>query len=488
MPSKILINAVDSEECRIAKLTDNRLSEFNIETASHEITMGNIYKGIVSRVEPSLQAVFVDYGAPKNGFLQKSDIHPDYFIDDPSGNQTLNKIMKRGQELIVQVTNDPAGKKGAMLTTYISLPGRYTILMPGSKTRGISRKITDEKERNRLKEIIGSLNIPEDYGVIVRTAGNHATKTVIGKDIRYLMRLWKSIKKAAMQEKGPALLHRERSLAIRAVRDSFTPDVKEILIDDEGVFNEVRKFIRMIAPQQQRIVKLYTGDRPIFAQYNIEEQIASVFDSRVALASGGSIVIEQTEALVSIDVNSGKATQKKSMEATALSTNMEAAAEIARQLRLRDMGGLIVIDFIDMRDSRNKKKVEQELKKHLKDDRARTKVGRISVFGLLEMSRQRIRPSVQSINSVVCSHCKGKGVIQSVESLSLAFMRKLRIETLKEGIRRVECSLPPDVALYVLNHKKPDLLELEKRRNIEVSVNIDQTLLPDESRITVVRE
>lgn len=483
MTTKILINAVDPEECRIATVTDNRLEEFHVETSAREITQGNLYKGVVSRVEPSLQAVFVDYGAERNGFLQKQEIHPDYFQDDPSGGQSLKNIMKRGQELIVQVTNDPVMEKGAMLTTYISLPGRSTVLMPGNKNRGVSRKITDETERTRLKKIVEGLDIPEDYGLIVRTAGQGANKTTISKDVRYLMRLWKNIKKKAMEEKAPALLYKERNVAVRAIRDSFTTDVKEILIDNDAVYNQVKEFIQIISPQHKKIVKRYSADKPIFTKYQLEEQIASIFDNRVKLKSGGSIVIEQTEALVSIDVNSGKATQKSSIEATALQTNLEAAEEAARQLRLRDFGGLIVIDFIDMRDRKHKSKLEQTLKNELKADKARTKVGRISAFGLLEMSRQRIRPSIRYLNFEPCKYCQGKGVIQSVESLALGFLRRLRLETVKSGISCVRGYLPPDVAAYLLNRKKRELLEVEMRRNISISIQADGSLLPGDSRI-----
>ncbi|MFW5936982.1 MAG: ribonuclease E/G, partial [Desulfosalsimonas sp.] len=276
MTSKILINAVDPEECRIATVTDNRLEEFHVETTAREITQGNIYKAVVSRVEPSLQAVFVDYGAEKNGFLQKQEIHPDYFQDDPSGNQSLKNIMKRGQELIVQVTNDPIMDKGAMLTTYVSLPGRNTVLMPGNKNRGVSRKIIDETERKRLKKIVEGLDLPEDYGLIVRTAGQGANKTAVSKDVRYLMRLWKNIKQKAVDEKAPVLLYKERNIAVRAIRDSFTTDVKEILIDDDTVYQQVKEFIQIISPQHKKLVKRHSADKPIFTKYQLEEQIASI--------------------------------------------------------------------------------------------------------------------------------------------------------------------------------------------------------------------
>jgi len=481
MSSKILINALDSEECRIATVLNNRLEEFQIETTAREVSQGNIYKGVVVRVEPSLQAVFVDYGAEKNGFLQKNEIHPDYFLDDPSGSQNLKAIIKNGQELMVQVTKEPFMKKGAMLTTFISLPGRHTVLMPGGKGVGVSRKIEDEEERKRIKEVMATL-LPEGFGVIVRTAGVECNKTTLSKDFKYLMRLWKTVKQG-VKEPAPVLLHKEQTLAQRVIRDYFTPDVTEILIDDESVYNEIREFIKMISPQQLKIVKQYKGDKPIFSKHQLEEQIASIFESRVNLKSGGSIVIEQTEAMVSIDVNSGKATQKDSIEQTALQTNIEAAQEIARQLRMRDFGGLIVIDFIDMRDRKNNLKVEKEIKAELKKDKARTKIGRISAFGLLEMSRQRIRASIQSINSTPCRHCRGKGVVPSVESLGLNFLRRLRLETLKEGDAAIRGRVPAEVASYLLNRKKKELLEMEIRREVCITIEADSAMIPGESEI-----
>ncbi|MBW2594154.1 MAG: Rne/Rng family ribonuclease, partial [Deltaproteobacteria bacterium] len=327
MSSKILINAVDSEECRIAKVKDSHLEEFHIENAAKEVTHGNIYKGIITRVEPSLQAVFVNYGAERHGFLQKHEIHSDYFRDNPSGGRSIQNIVKRDQELLVQVTKDPIMKKGAMLTTYISLPGRYTVLMPGGKTRGISRKIEDETERNRLKKIVGKLKLPEEFGLIVRTVGINSTKTLLDKDMRYLMRLWKNINKQGISKQAPALLYKERNLAIRSIRDHLTPEITEILIDDQTVYNEIKEFVQLIAPKQNKIVKLHKDPKPIFTKHQLETQIASIFESRVSLPSGGSIVIDQTEALVAIDVNSGKATQKKSIEQTALLSNLEAAEE-----------------------------------------------------------------------------------------------------------------------------------------------------------------
>jgi ribonuclease E len=483
MTTNILINALNSEEIRIANTKDSKLEEFHIETTSREILHGNIYKGIVTRVEPSLQAVFVEFGAERHGFLQKHEIHSDYFQDNHSGDSSIKNIIKPGQELLVQVTKDPIMKKGAMLTTYISLPGRYMVLMPGSKTQGISRKIEDEAERKRLKELISKLSIPEGFGIIVRTVAGNCTKTSLTGDLRYLLRVWKSIKDKALQEPAPVLLYKERNIVLRSIRDYLTVDVSEILIDNEAVYQEVREFIDLIAPKQAKMVKLYKGAKPIFTKHQLETQIESIFKSQVHLKSGGSIVINPTEALVSIDVNSGKATQRTSVEQTALLSNLEAAEEIARQLRLRDLGGLIVIDFIDMRDAKHKMEVERALKANLKTDKARTKVGRISQFGLLEMSRQRIRPSIEYSTYIPCPHCQGRGVIPSNETLGLSFLRKLSLETLKETITSARGIVPTAVADYLLNKKRRELLDLESRREIAITIEADHTLAPGESKV-----
>ncbi len=483
MSSKILINAIDHDECRIAKVKDSKLEEFHVESSSREITQGNIYKGVITRIEPSLQAVFVDYGAERHGFLQQHEIHSDYYQDSANGHRSLRQLVKKGQELMVQVTKDPIMKKGAMLTTFISLAGRHLVLMPGTENRGISRKIEDEKERQRLKEIVHSLQLPEGFGAIIRTAGINSTKTQITKDLRYLLRLWKNIKASVMKVETPSLLYKERSLVVRSIRDNLTPDVSEILIDDPEAYKEALDFIKIASPKQTKIVKLYKGDKPIFSKFQLEKQIASIFESRVTLPSGGSIVIEQTEALVSIDVNSGKATQKDSIEKTALQTNLEAAEEIARQLRLRDLGGLVVIDFIDMRDAKNNLKVEKALKEQLKSDKAKTRTGKISRFGLMELSRQRIRPSIEYGSHIQCKCCRGRGVIPSPETLGLAFMRKLSLEALRAKGPQLTGIVPTDVASYLLNKKRREILELESRRNLSITIEASDDLQPGEDRI-----
>lgn len=311
MTSKILINAVDPEEVRLAIVKDCRLEEFHIESAAREILHSSIFKGVITRIEPSLQAVFVDFGAERHGFLQRQEIHSDYFQDPPTNGHSIQNLVKRGQELVVQVTKDPIMKKGAMLTTFVSLPGRHAVLMPGSSNRGISRKIDDETERNRLKEIIDKLDLPDGFGLIIRTAGQGCTKTMLSKDVRYLLRLWKDITERAVNAQAPCALYKDRNLAVRSIRDHFSADIKEILIDDESVHHEVKDFLRIISPKQTGIVKLHKSDKPIFTRFQLEDQIATIFNNRVGLKSGGSVVLERTEALVAIDVNSGKGTQKK---------------------------------------------------------------------------------------------------------------------------------------------------------------------------------
>jgi ribonuclease E len=483
MSVKILINAIDPEECRVAKVKANKLEEFYIESAAREITQGNIYKGIISRIEPSLQAVFIDYGAERHGFLQKHEIHSDYYQDSEGGDHSIGKMVKRGQEVMVQVTKEPFMRKGAMLTTYISLAGRHLVLMPGSDKLGISRKIEDEEERRRLKDLVDKLKPPEGFGLIVRTVGTSSTKTLLARDLKYLLRLWKTIKQSVMKEPAPALLYRERDLVLRSIRDYFTPEVNEILIDDPSVYHEVKEFIKIISRKHHKIVKLYKGARPIFTKFEIENQIAPIFESRVTLKSGGSIVIEQTEALVSIDVNSGKSTHEKSIEKTAFLTDLEAAEEAARQLRLRDLGGLIVIDFIDMQEPKHRSEVERRLRSCTAEDKAKTKVGKISRFGLLEMSRQRIRPSIEFGSYHPCRHCQGKGLVASTETLAVGFLRKLSLETLKPGITSVKGIVPVDVADYLLNKKRKELAVLEERRSLSVEIEGAQSMTPGDSKI-----
>ncbi len=483
MTNKILINAIDPGECRIARVKNCQLEEFHIESTSRKTIHGNIYKGTITRIEPSLQAAFIDFGAKRHGFLQKHEIHSDYYQDNPSVNLTIQNIVKKGQELLVQVSKDPIMKKGAMLTTYISLPGRYVVLMPGSINRGISRKIEDEEERRRLKDILPKLNMREGYGIIIRTAGFGATKTMLTSDIQYLTRLWENIKKYALTVTSPETLYEEKNIAIRSIRDYFTSDVTEVLIDDEEVKKEVKDFIGVISPKHKKIVKIHKSEKPIFTKFQLEEQIASIFENKVYLKSGGSVIIEQTEALVAIDVNSGKGTRQKTIEETALVTNLEAAEQIGRQLRLRDMGGLIVIDFIDMRDRNNIAEVEKNLKASMKSDKAKTKIGKISKFGLLEMSRQRLRPSIQFSSFEPCTYCSGKGQIPSVETQGLSFLRKLKLGSLKDHLENVKVMLPLELADFVLNKKRKEISEIEFARNINITIKATNKMRPGQMDI-----
>ena len=483
MNRKILINALDPDESRIATIVDNKLDQFHIETAAKQVTQGNIYKGVVTRMEPSLQAVFVDYGAEKNGFLQKNEIHSDYFQEVEANEKALFNLIKKGQEMIVQVTKNPINQKGAMLTTFISLPGRFGVLMPGNTTKGVSRKIDEESERKRLVGILKNMKIPDGFGMIVRTAGKNATKTMLTADLKYLMRVWKEIDKRAMKDEAPSLLYREQTLAVRSLRDYFTTDITEILIDSPETFKEVQDFIGMIAPKQMNIVKMYKGEKPIFSKYQLEEQISSIYKREVPLKSGGCLVIEQTEAMVTIDVNSGKSTKKKNIEETAYHTNLEAAEEVTRQLRLRDMGGLIVVDFIDMKERKHKAEITKNLKKYLKADKAKTKVGGITTFGLLEMSRQRIRHSITYGSYEPCIHCNGRGMTPSVETQSMAFLRQLNLKTLKTDINQVNCFLPREVAYYILNTKREELMDIESKRKVAITIEIDPEMVSGQSRI-----
>lgn len=485
MTTKILINALDPDEHRIATIKDNKLEQFHIETTAKQVTQGNIYKGVVTRVEPSLQAVFVNYGEDKNGFLQKNEIHKDYFQEVSSSDKSLFNLIKKGQELIVQVTKDPISSKGAMLTTLISLPGRLSVLMPGNTTKGVSRKISDEKERKRLVNIVKKIKVPEGFGMIVRTAGKNANKTQLTADLRYLMRVWKNIDKKAIKNPAPSLLYREQTLAVRSLRDYLTSDVKEILIDSPDIYKDVKDFINIAAPKQKNIVKLFKGEKPIFTKHQLEDQIASIYKKEVQLKSGGFLVIEQTEALVSIDVNSGKSTKKKNIEETAYHTNLEACEEVARQLRLRDMGGLIVVDFIDMREKRHKAEITKNMKKHLKSDKAKTKVGGITQFGLLEMSRQRILHSITFGSYETCRHCKGRGQTPSVETQGLAFLRQLHLRTIKPDVKEAKGIVPTDVAVYLLNKKREELLQIETKRDVLVSIEGDSNMVSGDSKIMV---
>lgn len=476
----MLINASHPEENRVAIVVDGILSELDIEIAGQEQTKGNIYKAVVVRVESGLQAAFVDYGAEKLGFLQIGEIHPNLLPkrDDSKGRPRINDILHRGQEILVQIVKEERGNKGAALTTNLSVPGRYMVLMPDSSTKGVSRKIQDDPERKKLKRTMAELNLPERMGYIVRTAGIGKEKEELRRDFDYLVRLFEGIVARKDQVKAPAQLYQESNLVIRSIRDYFSAEMDEVLIDDQKVYQETRDFFDLVMPEHSNLVKSHRERRPIFSRYQIEEQIDALAKNQIPLPSGGSIVIDQTEALVAVDVNSGKMSSESGIEATAAKTNLEAAFEVGRQLRLRDLGGLVVIDFIDMRDRKHIREVEQELRKSLKDDKAKVTVGRISQFGLMEMSRQRLKPTLSVGSYLECPHCLGKGRIKSAENQAVSLLRQIHAAASKGHIGHIEASVPIDVANDLLNSKRKSLVELEKRLNLKISIIGRVDLLP----------
>src|ERR1700740_699852 len=416
---RMLVNATQEEELRVALVDGQKLFDLSIELPSREQKKANVYKGRISRIEPSLEACFVDYGAQRHGFLPLKEVSKEYFRQQPQGGRmNIRELLAEGQDLIVQVEKEERGNKGAALTTFISLAGRYMVLMPNNpRAGGVSRRIEGE-DRANLKEVMDHLNCPEDMGLIIRTAGMGRDAEELQWDLDYLLQLWKAIEDAAGTRAAPFLIYQESKLIIRALRDYLRNDIGEVLIDREDLHEDAREFMQQVMPQNLRKLKLYKDTVPLFSRFQIETQIENAFDRSVRLPSGGSIVIDQTEALTSIDINSSKATKGADIEETAFNTNCEAAVEVARQLRLRDAGGLIVIDFIDMDSPRHQREVEEKLKDALRHDRARVQVGRISRFGLLEMSRQRLRPSLGESTQLVCPRCDGHGRVRSVESLS----------------------------------------------------------------------
>jgi ribonuclease E len=492
MSRQMLINADDREEYRLAIVSEQKLEEFFVETTTREQTVGNIYKGVVANIQPSLQAAFVDFGTEKNGFIQLHEVHPEYYQKETvaeKGRVRIQDVLRVGQELMVQVVKEAVLPKGAFLTTYVSLPGRYLVLMPGSKHGGISRRIEDEEQRQQLREIIAQLSVPEDIRLIVRTAGENQSKRELGRDFRYLFRLWENIKATAQKASAPAMLYRERDLTIRAVRDYFTTDIKNIFVDNKEIYKRVRDFMGIVSPRHRWVVKLYKEKRPIFAKYQLEDQIETIYRNRVPLKSGGFLVIDTTEALVAVDVNSGRSRREKEMEETAFKTNLEAATEVPRQLRLRDLGGLVVIDFIDMKDRKHIREVEKVLREEFKKDKARTDVGRISKFGLLEASRQRLRPSVQSASHVPCDRCGGTGMVRATEASAVAYLRRIWLELSRNPeVKEVRASFSPEVATYLLNKKRADLLKLETRYGATIHIETRPEIVPGNGHLDFVRQ
>jgi len=481
-PRKMFVNAADPEVFRVAIVEEGHIEELALESASREPTKANIYKGIVVNIEPSLQASFVNYGGERHGFLPLSEVHPDYYQEKPQNRaQTkIQRVLRKGQELIVQVYKEESATKGAYLSTYISLPGRRLVLLPQQTHLGVSRKIEKEEERQRLKDLAQKLGLPPEMGLIVRTAGETAKTLELGKDMKYLLKLWETINQNATGQPAPCLLHRDLDLITRTVRDYFSPDITTILVDNVEVYQTLRTFILEISPRHVHTLKLYKDNLPIFTRFQLEDQIDRIYSERVPLKSGGTIVINPTEALVSIDVNSGRCTSQKEIEDTALKTNLEAADEVARQLRLRDLGGLVVIDFIDMKDRKHQKEVEQALKHSLKKDKARVTVGTLSKFGLLELSRQRLRPTAEVSAYTICPACQGRGRIKRVDTLSLSLLRQISTQVAQGQIQEVRASVPLEVSNFLLNKKRKDIHNLEEHYHLKIVVLPKEGLGPEE--------
>ncbi|MDY7561318.1 ribonuclease E [Pseudomonas sp. CCC3.2] len=467
---RMLINATQPEELRVALVDGQRLYDLDIESGAREQKKANIYKGRITRIEPSLEAAFVDFGSERHGFLPLKEISREYFKKAPEGRVNIKDVLTEGQEVIVQVEKEERGNKGAALTTFISLAGRYLVLMPNNpRAGGISRRIEGE-ERNELREALNGLIAPADMGLIVRTAGLGRSSEEMQWDLDYLLQLWTAIKEASLDRSAPFLIYQESNVIIRAIRDYLRQDIGEVLIDSVEAQEEALTFIRQVMPQYASKIKLYEDSVPLFNRFQIESQIETAFQRVVELPSGGSIVIDPTEALVSIDINSARATKGSDIEETALQTNLEAAEEIARQLRLRDIGGLIVIDFIDMTPAKNQRAVEEKVRESLEADRARVQVGRISRFGLLEMSRQRLRPSLGESSGIVCPRCNGTGIIRDVESLSLAILRLIEEEALKDRTAEVRAQVPIPVAAFLLNEKRNSITKIELRTRARIVI------------------
>jgi ribonuclease E len=529
MPKRMLIDAAHAEETRVVVVDGSRIEDFDFESQNRKQLRGNIYLAKVTRVEPSLQAAFVEYGGNRHGFLAFNEIHPDYYQipladreallreeaeeaddhhpravddedededadeDDVVGDEVarrhrriarrykIQEVIKRRQIMLVQVVKEERGTKGAALTTYLSLAGRYGVLMPNTaRGGGVSRKITTATDRKRLKSLVQELGVPQGMGLIVRTAGAKRTKAELKRDYEYLMRLWENIRDRTLHSIAPALIYEEEDLVKRAIRDMFDKDIEGVWVEGDAAFRDARDFMRMLMPSQAKKIQHYNEPTPLFVQAKVEDHLAQIYSPVVALKSGGYLVINQTEALVAVDVNSGRSTRERNIEATALKTNMEAAEEAARQLRLRDLAGLIVIDFIDMDESKNNRAVEKKLKEALEDDRARVQMGKISGFGLMEISRQRRRSGVLEGTTHVCEHCKGVGRVRSTESSALAVLRAVEVEAVKSGGGAVTLRAPSAVALYVLNEKRAYLERLRQTHGLAVTVVVDDSLAHDE--------
>jgi len=488
---KLLINTDEPEECRIALIENGRVEAFYVETVLHTQTKGNIYKGKVVSIEPSLQAVFIDIGEGKNGFLSFNDIHPEYFRGNEANHHwkdlDMAKALRKGDEMLVQVVKEAVANKGASMTTFLSLPGRYLVLMPGSDSAGISRKIESESQREKLRSLIDSLELPEGVGYIVRTASKDITKTAVSEDLRYLLNHWAEIKERGQKLPSPSLVYKEQDIISRFLRDQYTPNIVEILVDNEDVLSKVQSFLDLIPGRKKTVARLHAGTQPIFNNYQVEKQIEQIFQPSVNLPSGGSIVITPTEALVAIDVNSGRTSKDKNFEESIFLANMEAAEEMARQLRLRDLGGLIVVDFIDMREAKHVREVEKKVKLSMKPDRAKVDLSRISKFGLMQISRQKLASPVQRGTYHICEHCQGRGMVRSLETLVLVYLRRIQTVVVRREVKRIECRLPMAVAQYLLNKKRAELAELEGRYEVSINITGELAMAPDDGQVEVFK-
>jgi ribonuclease E len=486
MSREMLINVAESEECRVAIVEDGSLEELYVERASVSSHVGNIYKGRVVNIESGIQAAFIDCGTGKNGFLHISDLHPRYFAGADSNftesvgrrkslkeRLPIQNCLHKGKELIVQVTKEGMNTKGPTLSTYLALPGKFLVMMPWMRKLGISHKIEDDNERVRLRQILDESRPPKGMGFIIRTAGEGCSKRDIQNDLRYLKRLWTAIEKRIETEKAPSGLYQESDLVTRTLRDVFNSKIDKIVCDSESVVRKIRDFLLIATPRLKQRVMYYDSKVPLFHKYRIEDEITKVQSRTVALKGGGSIVIEQTEALVAIDVNSGRYRKGQSAEQTAYKTNMEAAPEIARQLRLRDLGGLIICDFIDMRSEKHRRDVERTFRSSVKTGRARSRILRISRFGVVEMTRQRMRPSLQSTTYLACPHCGGTGFIKSHESLAIEIIRMLNLSVSKDQIKRIELFVSPEVGSYLQNEKRTAITQIEQFSNKRVIIHAE---------------
>ena len=479
----MIINAAHPEELRIAVIEGHTLEHFFIETATRGKVVGNLYKGIIIHIQSSLQAAFVNYGTERNGFLPFPEIHPEYYNSDVKDDARIQDVIHQGQEVLVQVVKEELGSKGALLTSYVSLAGRDIVLMPGQDQRGVSRKIENGDRRERMKELARSLKVPDEFGVILRTAAESRTKREVIKDLDHLVKIWGEIKKKVQESPAPSLIYKEQDLAIRVIRDYFAAGLKSILVDDREVYRRVKEFLGIISPRNQKQVRLYKEEGPIYSKYNLEEQIAQIFRKKAMLKSGGYLLFDPTEALVSIDVNSGRTSAEGAVEEMAYKVNLEAAVEIPRQLRLRDLGGLVVLDFIDMRDQRHAREVERRLKEEIKKDKAKISVGRISKFGLLELSRQHLGLNILRSSYRECPVCQGSGLVRSAEATALDYFRKIWTTLMQKRPAVLKAVLPADAASYLLNRKRAEIANLENLYKASIIIEPSETALSHEGHI-----